>query len=121
MGRCLLKEQVLYFSNRIRRRKRVVFVWRRAINTNDVHVAGTGEGKRKSSHISRSHCSRKAGAKMTATPPPRLLLRGKDLMEKPESVKSAMICSSPVYVNQVSVRNKDFYLVVHIYFCMIEY
>ena len=43
--------------------------------------------------------------KMTATHPSRLSLRGKDFMEKPESVKSAMICSSPISVNQVSVRN----------------
>ena len=44
--------------------------------------------------------------KMTATPPPRLALGGKDLMEKPEGVKSSRICSSPVSVNQVFVRNK---------------
>ena len=34
--------------------------------------------------------------KMTATPPPCLPLSGKDLMETPEGVKSAMICSSPI-------------------------
>ena len=44
--------------------------------------------------------------KMTASPPPRLPFRGKNLMEKPEGVKFVMICSSPVSVNQVSVRNK---------------
>ena len=44
--------------------------------------------------------------KMTATAPPRLPLRGKDLMEKPENVKSAVMWSSLVFVNQVSERNK---------------
>ena len=44
--------------------------------------------------------------KMTATPPPRLPLRGKYLMEKRKGVKYAITCSSPVSVNQVSVRNK---------------
>ena len=38
MGRCLLKEQVLYFSNRVRRRKLIVFVWRRAINGSFIQI-----------------------------------------------------------------------------------
>ena len=90
MGRRLVKEQVLYFSNRVRRRKRIVFVWIRAINTNDVHVVGTGEVKRKKKsfkslrYLTATAVERlKRKMTLTATPPPRLPLCEGDLMEKP--------------------------------------
>ena len=80
------------------------------MNTDDVHVAGTGgEAKRKKNFESLIGCNpisvERLERKMTATSPPRLPLCGKNLMEKAEGVKSAMICSSPVSVSQVYMRN----------------
>ena len=97
----------------MRRRKFIVFLWRRTINTDDINVARTGgDGKINSfdslmgySHISSSYCSQKAGPKNDSYSP-ALLPFAWDLMEKPEGVKSAMMCLSHASVIQGLVQNK---------------